>query len=379
MLFGLVIGCIICFNIDTINGRKVSSDLKEFVTIYNDINDNFYNKTDSKKLLDSAISGMVGSLNDPYSTYMNKENTDKFNQSINGEYVGIGVTVQYKDDYNEVIEVFDGSPAKKVGIKVGDILLTVDGKKVKGIYGDDLTKLIKGKEGTKVKIVVKRGKKEKKFVVTRKAIKLDSVTSKVITNNKNKIGYISITSFADNSYKQFKNNIKELEDKKIKSLIIDVRDNPGGHLSQVNNILDLFYDKKTVLYQIEVKGKITKVYAKKADSKNYPVVILMNNFSASASEVLASCFKDNYDKAYIVGEESYGKGTVQKAKTLSSGSSFKYTTQKWLTSKGKSLNEVGLKPDYEVVLPEKYYYDPVDENDTQLQKAIELLSKKESK
>ena len=100
----------------------------------------------------------------------------------------------------------------------------------------------------------------------------------------------------------------------------------------------------------------------------------MNNFSASASEVLASCFKDNYDKAYIVGEESYGKGTVQKAKTLSSGSSFKYTTQKWLTSKGKSLNEVGLKPDYEVVLPEKYYYDPVDENDTQLQKAIELLS-----
>ena len=170
-------------------------------------------------------------------------------------------------------------------------------------------------------------------------------------------------------------NIETLEKKNIKSLIIDVRDNPGGRLGQVNNILDLFFDKKTILYQIETKSKKEKIYAKKANSKDIPVVVLVNYGSASAAEILASAFQEQYENATIIGEVTYGKGTIQKAFELSGGSSIKYTTQKWLTSKEKWINEIGVVPDLVIAQSKDYLEEPSIANDIQLQEAINLLKK----
>jgi len=160
----------------------------------------------------------------------------------------------------------------------------------------------------------------------------------------------------------------------MESLIIDLRYNPGGHLSQARKILDLFFDKKVILYQIEEKGKVTKVYSVDKDKTSYPIVILANSETASASEILIAALKENYKDVKIVGETTYGKGTIQKAVELASGASFKYTTQKWLTPSGKSINKKGIDPDYKIILADEYYYTPSDENDNQLQKALELLA-----
>lgn len=164
-----------------------------------------------------------------------------------------------------------------------------------------------------------------------------------------------------------------MEKKKIDSLIIDLRDNPGGHLSQTRDILSMFFDKKTVLYELKNKDKVTKIYSSSNEKRSYPIVILVSGNSASASEVMSSCFKDNYKSVTIVGTTTYGKGTVQQTINLSSGTSFKYTTEKWLTSRGKSIDGVGLNPDVEVVLDQSYYSNPTYENDLQLQKAVEIL------
>ena len=168
-----------------------------------------------------------------------------------------------------------------------------------------------------------------------------------------------------------------MEKKKIDSLILDVRSNPGGHLLQTRQILSLFFDKKTVLYQVQAKKTKKKVYSLSNDKREYPIVVLIDSGSASASEILASCFKENYKNINIIGNKSYGKGTVQKSKSLNSGTSIKYTTEKWLTSKGKWINKKGVKPNIEVSLGEEYVNNPGHETDAQLQKAIEIL--KESK
>ena len=164
-----------------------------------------------------------------------------------------------------------------------------------------------------------------------------------------------------------------MEKKNAEALIIDLRDNPGGHLSQTRDILSMFFDKKTVLYELQNKNKVSKIYSSSNDTRNYPIVILVNGNSASASEVMASCFNDNYKNATIVGTKTYGKGTVQQTVKLSSGTSFKYTTEKWLTSKGKTVDGVGINPDINIELDQSYYSNPTYENDLQVQKAVEIL------
>lgn len=358
---------------NTFTGKPISKELNEFINTYDSIIENYYDDISEKELVNAAISGMVGSLNDPYSVYMDDSMTEDFNQTVDGEYVGIGVTVSFANNKNEIIEVMPKSPAEKAGFMVGDIIIAVGDKNVENIFGDDLTKYIKGKVGTKVKIKVLRGDKEKTLTVERKVIELESVYNRVIDNGSKKVGVIKVTNFAANTSKQFKKALTSLEKKKVDSLIIDVRGNPGGHLSQATDILSMFFDKKTVLYQMETKGKKTKIYSSTDDSRDYPIVLLVDGGSASASEIIASCFKENYKKATIVGGNTYGKGTVQKAVQLSGGASIKYTTQKWLTSKGKWINDKGIEPDHVVALPEGYCDDPSDANDSQLQKALELL------
>lgn len=375
MLFGVVIGSAITNSKKNIAGTRVSPEMQEFVATYNSIKTNYYNKTSDKKLMNAAIKGMVNSLDDPYSIYMDKKETTNFNQTVSGRYSGIGATISSKDGKNHIVGLFDGSPAKKAGLKEGDSFIKVNGQDVSTYDLEKLTNMIKGKPNTKVTITVLRGDKEITKTITRQAIDIPSVESKIIEKENKKIGYIYISAFSSNTYEQFKKELKKTENKKIDSLIIDVRSNPGGHLNQVTKILDLFMSKNKVLYQTEIKGNRIKKYSDTKENRKYKVGVLINSGSASASEILAGAFKESYDNSVIVGTKSYGKGTVQKAYQLATGSSIKYTTEKWLTPKGNWIDKKGIEPTYNIELTEEYRKDPNDDNDSQLQKAIEVLIK----
>ena len=372
ILFGVWIGYIITYHRNPLD-RNVS----EIVNTYHNIVENYYDEVDADKLADAAVKGMIDSLDDPYSTYMDENNTNSFQDTITGSFVGIGVTVVYEDSgYHRVVEVLADGPAEKAGVKTNDIIIKVDNKSVKNIVGDKFTKLVRGKQGEKVKLTVKRGEEEKDLTIKRGTVEVDSVVSELFDYDNLNIGYIKIDSFAANTYNQFSNNLKKLEKKKIDGLVIDVRDNYGGYLLQTQEILSMFFPKKTLLYRIESKKVKKEIKSLTRDTREYPVAVLINGESASASEVLASCFQENYNKAIIVGVKSYGKGTVQKPKYLKDGSSIKYTTQKWLTAKGKSLEGKGVIPDALIDQGEDYYNNPSYDTDIQLQKA--LLQVKES-
>ena len=369
-LFGTIVGCILTY------GRGIAAGLdnkyvKELINTYDTIVENYYGNISEVDLLNAAVDGMVDVLGDQYSYYMNKSETSDFNQTLDGSYVGIGATIQFSETGNKVIELFENSPAEKAGLKVGDIIIGVNGVGVSGYSASELSNLLVGDNGTTVELKIKRGEEVKDFSFMRGIVTIPSVSSKVIED---KIGYIDIDNFAANTYYQFKDHLTKLEKNKIDGLIIDVRDNTGGHLTQVNKILSMFFDKKTLLYQIETKNGVENIYATGKDERKYDVVVLINYSSASASEILASAFQDNYKNATVVGTKSYGKGTIQSAIRLSTGASLKYTSQKWLTSKGAWLDNKGVVPDVEVKI-EDPNYSVTGEKDLQYLKAIEILKK----
>ncbi len=373
ILFGVIVGCILTYG----KGLVVGTDdkyVEELVNTYDTILENSFNDVTEEELLNAAIDGMVGALGDEYSYYMNESETTDFNQQIDGSYIGIGATIIFSDTGNSIIDIFKDSPAEIAGLEVGDIIIGVDDKDVSNYSSSELSDLLIGTKGTDVKVKVKRGSEEKTYSLTRDVVVIPSVSSKIVSVDNKNIGYIDIDNFAANTYYQFKDHLTSLEKNDIDGLIIDVRDNLGGHLNQVNKILSLFFNKKTVLYQIETKSGVENIYSSSKETRNYDVVVLINSGSASASEILASSFKDNYKKATVVGVTSYGKGTIQSAIQLSTGSSLKYTSQKWLTSKGEWLNGVGVVPD-EFVEIEDSYYSVASDSDSQYQKALEILSK----
>ncbi len=375
ILFGGLLGSVLTYTKGFIAPNRVPNDLEELVSTYNTIVDNYYSKLNKEELLDSAIKGMVDYLDDPYSVYMDEDASESFNETVNGEYTGIGAQVMQKDGKVVVHSVFEDSPAAKAGLKKDDVILKVAGKSVEGKSLSEITAVLKGeKAGGKVKVEIARGDVTKEVVLSRGKVELPSVTGKIINKNDKAVGVIVVDVFAANTYKQFKNELLDLENKKIDSLIIDVRGNPGGHLNQVSKILSLFLNKKQVLYQIENKGKREKVYAESKESRKYDIIVLTNKSSASASEILAAALKESYG-GKTVGVTTYGKGTVQKAFSLESGASIKYTTEKWLTPKGHSIDKKGVEPDLEVELSEEYMNQPSDEADNQLQAALELITK----
>ena len=364
--FGIFIGSLITFiTVKTTSNNSLEQEDKyvdRFKQSYNNILSNYYNKVDKDKLIDSAIKGMIDYLDDPYANYMNEDESLSFSEEVEGEYVGIGCEITI-DENNQVIvsKIFKSSPALESGLKVNDIIIGIDGKDITN--SKDLSELtsIKGKANSKVKLTVKRDGKNKEIVITRKKIEIPSVSSDIKkTNNKN-IGIIKINVFASNTDKQFKNELKKLEKQNINALVIDVRDNNGGYLSSVTNIASMFLEKNKIIYQLSSKGIKEPILDNTKEKRNYKVAVLINETSASASEVLAAAIKESY-KGTVVGVKSYGKGTVQKAYYLSNGTSYKYTIQQWLTPKGKSIDNKGITPDI------------IEENSNeQLQKAIEVL------
>lgn len=374
--FGVVVGCSVTFFRQEYRGEKVSSSLQELIAVYNNILEDYYKNVDERDLVDAAVEGMLSSLDDPYSTYMDEENAATFNETVDGSYVGIGITIAMNADKKfYVVSVVEDSPAEKANIQVGDYLLKIDDQLLEGLNLSDVTSIIKKDEKTTLELTLERDGKEAVKEVKPATIDFISVTSDVYALNNGNAGYISIDTFAANTFQQFKTELKKLEKKNINSLIIDVRSNPGGHLSQTKNILELFMKKNTILYQVQFKDDINKIKDNTKKSRTYPVVILVNSSSASAAEILAASFRDSYSDATLIGETTYGKGTVQTAYTLSDGTSVKYTTEKWLTPKGKWIDGKGVTPNRVVQLTEEYLTNPIPENDLQLQTALDFLEK----
>ena len=328
-------------------------------------------------MIEGAIDGMLSSLGDVHTSYFTKEETDAFNESMQGSYEGIGAELMLNEKGEVIIlSVFKNSPAKEKGLKLNDIIIEVNGTSTIGKNPTEVVTLIKGNEKKDVNIKILRNGKELEFVLTKRIVEIDSVESNLYKSNNRRIGYLKINTFADNTYSQFKEELEILESKNISNLIIDVRDNSGGYLSSVTEILELFMQKGQTLYQIADKKNIIKYECQSSEYRNYPVIILTNGSSASASEILAISFKEIYVDAKVVGTTTYGKGTVQITKPLSNGGMIKYTIQKWLSPNGNWINEKGIEPDIKIDLSKEYYNNPSDENDNQLQKAIDILSKK---
>ena len=381
MFFSLGLGFFACLSFVKIfnNGRSymaLSNDLSKFVDTYYAIKDNYYGELDNEKLVDSAIKGMISAVGDEYTSYSDTDDADNFKQTVSGIYEGIGCTVGVNlDNKIVVVDMFKDSPAEKAGLKVGDIIIKIDGEDFVGKSSTDMSNYVKSSKNSKVVLTIIRDEETMELDVERKKIEIPYVSGEVITKDDMKIGYIDISLFSSTIYDQFKRELEELEKENISGLVIDVRGNSGGYLSGVTDILNLFLKKGDVIYQLESgnKKQIKKDTTK--EKRNYPVAVLVNGGSASASEILASVIKESYN-GYVVGTKTYGKGTVQQTTTLPDGSMVKYTVQKWLTPNGNWVNEVGVEPTDTVELDISYAENPIMENDNQLQKALELVTKK---
>lgn len=375
-IFGMFVGGILMYRKGALN-VGIKKELNEFVETYTEILNDYYKDVSEEGLLEAGINGMVNFLGDPYSVYMDEEASTAFLEKVMGEYVGIGTEIaDYGDGKIEFQNVNQDGPAYKAGIRDKDLLKKVDDKDIKDMSLTDISNIVKGKEGeegTSVKITVLRDEKEMSFKVKRENIDIQSVTKELIEYNDKKIGYLVMDIFAANTSKQFETALKELEKEKIDSLIIDVRSNSGGYLTAANEIISMFTKKGDVIYELKTKEKIEKILDKTETKREYPVAILVNGGSASASEVTTAALKESYG-AIVVGTTTYGKGKVQKTQELSSGASIKYTFQEWLTPKGNSIDGEGIKPDYEVEFKAS---DTENKYDSQLQKALVLLTEGE--
>ncbi len=368
VVVSLVMGGLVTYKLSYSSGKNIDKELQEFIKNYEYITENYYEDLDKTKLIDSAIAGMLTTL-DKNSSYIGSADSN-FSVFLEGNYKGVGLQVYNDDNGNVVIyNVLKDSPASEAGLEAGDIITKINGKSVLGKKTDEVSSIIKS-QTKKFDLTFKRGDTEKTVKISISNISLTSAISNVIDKDNKKIGYIRMTIFANNTYKQFKKQLEKLEKQNIDSLIIDLRDNSGGHLSSAEDIISLFLDSSHPIYQIQSKEVKSKYFSKGKIDKKYKIVILVNGESASASEVMTSALKEQCD-AVIVGKKTYGKGTVQELQTLPNGNQYKLTTKTWLTSKGKQIQGKGVEPDIEVELDEKYQSEPTDENDSQLQKAIE--------
>lgn len=375
-VIGIILGIFLGYNLKKGQTKKYSADLEEFIKNYNYIVENSIADVSSTELIKGALEGMLSKFEDDYSYVLSDEEQDFFNKKLRGEYNGIGVQIVTTTD-NEVYiyTVFENSPADKAGLKSGDKIVQIDDMKIDS-ENIDIAGYIKNSENSKFEVIVLRDGKEIKTEVERSLVTISSVYSEMKNVDGKKIGYMYISIFSSTTTRQFKEKLEELEKEGIDSLIIDVRYNNGGHLTTATGIISLFLDSSNIIYQTDKDGKIEKFYSSGNKTKKYPIVILQNNVSASASEMLASALKEKYG-AIIVGKNSFGKGTVQELITLSDGTEYKFTTKKWLTPNGNWINEKGVDVDFEVELSQEYFDDPIDENDNQLQKALEILKETE--
>ncbi len=363
----LTTGLIIYNNSKIVLGSASIKDddaLREFLRVYNGLDKSYYEDIDKSKMIDAAIEAMLNYLGEDYSTYMNKEETNNLANRLSGKFLGIGVSIS---NGNEIVKVHQDTPAEKVGLENNDKIIRINDKDTEGLTQSEVANCIsKTEENT---IVVLRGEEELTFHVKAEMINTP-LTTELIETEQNKIGYISIESFTNTVGEEFTKSLKELEDKGMNRLIIDVRSNSGGYLKGATEIASLFIEKGKKIYSLEGKDKTEDYFDETDEKRDYLIAILMDENSASASEVLIAALKDN-KTVMLIGKNTYGKGKVQQTKKLEDGSMVKYTTAKWFTPNGRCIDEIGIAPDYDID------YEQDEEGnyiDSMLEKAIELLS-----
>ena len=319
------------------------SSLESIIDLY------YLDKVDNKKLEEGIYKGLFSGLDDPYSVYYTADEYAKLQEDIDGVFVGMGAYVSQNTETGIIIvtKAFDNSPAKKAGIKDGDIIYKVEDKEVTGEDVDKVVSMIKGKENTKVKLTIYR-QSEKKYIdveITRAKVEVPSIEAKML-NKKKGIAYIQIVEFQENTYKQFAGAIEKLKKQGMKSVIFDVRNNPGGRYDIVCQILDDLLPEGTL---VSTKDKYGKEEKQTSDAKtlNMPMVVIQNENSASASEIFAGAIQD-FKAGTIIGTRSFGKGIVQQMWPLNDGSAIKLTVEKYYTPSGKNIHGKGITPDVEV-------------------------------
>ncbi len=347
-LVSIASGIIVFRNYDKLSPLNSVFDNKtsnEIIDTYNQIMDSYIDKVDKGELIDAAIKGMYSLLQDEYSIYIDKDINNNLQEQLGGSYSGLGIEITINDKSEIIVNrVFTDSPAEKAGLKPGDILVKLNGVDLTDKDPEYVANNIKDSDKESFDITYKRDNKKTDVTIKRDFVTIDSVTSRTYGN----VGYLEIDTFSASTLSQMQSALDKYDDN-IKSLVIDVRDNTGGYLNIANDIADLFLDKGKVIYKLKDRnGKITSHYSKSSKYKSFDkIVVIINENSASASEILALALKENLD-ATIVGTKSFGKGSVQETKQLSSGAMVKYTTSYWLSPKGNSINKIGIKPDIEI-------------------------------
>ncbi len=355
------------------------NDLYEKIDLFGEVLENikkdYVDEVDQAEMMDSAINGVLQSL-DPYSAYMSPELFKEMQTDTKGEFGGLGIEIGMEAGVVKVISPIDDTPAARAGIKSGDYIVKIGTEQVQGKSLVEAVKLMRGPVGTSIKLTIRRKnvKKPLEFNIVRKIIEVKSVSSKLIGDEKN-LGYIRLKSFNENSDKQFLESVKEFEKKsKIKGYVLDLRNNPGGLLTQAINITDFFLEDGEI---VSTKGRkiseTRKFFARRGDRiSGKPIVVLINNGSASASEIFAGALKD-HKRAIILGENSYGKGSVQSIIPLGNGGGMRLTISKYYLPSGKSISEVGVIPDI-IVEEEGEDFLINSEKDNQLNYAIKLFN-----
>lgn len=379
-LISLVVGAFACFSVffvlsDGRNYFKISRDLGKFLDVYETLSDNYYDTIDKEKIVEDAISGMVSSVGDVYTSYNNVQATEEFDELVSGVYEGIGCTIQLQEEGIKIIEVFEDSPSSKAELKVNDIILKVDEIDATEVKDAGvISNYIKEESTGKITMVVSRDGKEKTIKLERGKVETPVIGTAIYEKNGKKVGYMSISIFSSVAAKQFKNKLTVLEKEGIEALVIDVRGNNGGYLTTVTDIASYLLPKGSIIYQVQKDDDKEITKDKTGTYRDYPIAILVDSNSASASEILAGAIKESYE-GFVVGTKTYGKGTVQQVKKLADGSMIKYTVENWLTPDGNWIDGKGVEPTNKVEFDgQTYYENPIPDNDNQLQEALNLVS-----
>jgi carboxyl-terminal processing protease len=366
------------------NQTMEAGSLDKLDKAYQIILQNYVENVDKQKLEDGAIRGMLATLEDPYSVYMDQEAAKQFEQALDSSFEGIGAEISIEEDKMIIVSPIKGSPAEKAGIKAQDQIISVNGENVEGKDLNDVIGQIRGEKGSKVELEIKRATVDKplKMEIVRDEVPQITVYSDIKKDGGEKIGYIEITSFSKDTASEFEKELNKLEKNGISSLILDVRGNPGGLLTSVNAIVEQFLTNKKPYVQVENRnGDREQFYSDLKKQKEYPVVVLIDNGSASASEILAAALKEGAGYP-LIGENSFGKGTVQQPILMDDGSEIKLTVSKWLTPDGNWIHKQGIKPTIDVEQTDLYHTHPLqivdslklEDNDEQVQYAQEILT-----
>lgn len=358
-----------------------STDLEQYLKKIKSTINRYYlwnDQIDEEKLKEGAIKGYVEGIGDEYTEYIPADEMEDYTENITGNFVGIGIYMIADKNSERVVVYYPipESPAEKAGIEAGDQIISVDGTEYTSEDFNTIADYIKGEEGTTVKLEVERNGQRINFEIKREKINTNPITIEKLEND---IGYLKLPSFDEDTAKDFEEKVKELQAQGAKKLIIDLRNNGGGIVNEATDIADMLLDKgQTIISTVDKDDKREITYSKKDPTFMMPVIVLVNENSASASEILACSLQDN-ERAKIIGTKTYGKGIIQTLLSLTDGSGLKITTEEYYTPKGTTIHQVGITPDEEVELPDtiKNIYSVTRDEDTQIKKAVEILSNKQ--